>query len=288
MFLLSGMKKMIQRMVKNNKKKIPVYIPVLHGNLLIGRTALITGGTSGIGFSIAKVFLQNGATVVITGRNQDRLDSAVNQLKEISCSVHGFVMDSADTKSFQARLLEIVHHLQNTKIDILVNNAGINKGSVFGNTTEEDYEDILNSNMKGTYFLSQTVAQYMKVNNIQGNILNIASSSSLRPGNSPYILSKWGVRSLTLGMAKTLIPYGIVVNGLAPGPTNTPMLFKDDYDGIELSSNPSGRYGTSEEIANLAVILVSRLGRLIVGDTLFVTGGAGVVTFDDVEYPFDH
>ena len=124
----------------------------------------------------------------------------------------------------------------------------------------------------------------MKVNNIQGNILNIASSSSLRPGNSPYILSKWGVRSLTLGMAKTLIPYGIVVNGLAPGPTNTPMLFKDDYDGIELSSNPSGRYGTSEEVANLAVILVSSLGRLIVGDTLFMTGGAGVLTFDDVEY----
>ena len=160
MFLLSGMKKMIQRMVKNNKKKVPVYIPVLHGNLLIGRTALITGGTSGIGFSIAKVFLQNGATVVITGRNQERLDLAVNQLKEINCSVYGFVLDCADTKSFQVRFLEIVQNLNNIKIDILVNNAGINKGSVFGNTTEEDYEDILNSNMKGTFFISNCCSIY--------------------------------------------------------------------------------------------------------------------------------
>jgi 3-oxoacyl-[acyl-carrier protein] reductase len=283
MSFLSKIKKNFQIITRKLKKKIPVYIPVLQGSLLCGRTALITGGTSGIGFSIAKVFLQNGATVVITGRSQERMDTAVNELRETRDCVSGFVLDNSNIKTLQIGFQEIVQRMQNSKIDILVNNAGINKGSTFGRTAEDDFDEIINSNLKGAYFLSQIVSQYMKEQGIQGNILNISSSSSLRPGNSPYILSKWGIKSLTLGMAKSLIPYGIVVNALAPGPTHTPMLCKDGYEGIELNSNPSGRYGTSEEVANLAVILVSSLGRLIVGDTLYMTGGAGVITYDDVE-----
>ena len=82
----------------------------------------------------------------------------------------------------------------------------------------------------------------MKDNNIRGNILNIASSSSLRPATSAYALSKWGVRGLTLGLAKSLAPYGIVVNGIAPGPTATPMLLGDDTDNIARSRIPSGRF----------------------------------------------
>ena len=126
----------------------------------------------------------------------------------------------------------------------------------------------------------------MVKNEIKGNILNIASASSLRPAISPYTISKWGVRGLTLGMAKALAPYGIVVNGLAPGPTATPMLMKDDCDGIEHYGIPNQRYTTPEEVANFSVILVSSLSRSIIGDLIYMTGGAGNLTIDDIEYNF--
>ena len=84
-----------------------------------------------------------------------------------------------------------------------------------------------------------------------------------------------------------MIPYGIVVNGLAPGPTATPLLVKDGYNGIEHApSLPAGRYVTAEEIANMAVILVSSCGKMIIGDIIYMTGGAGTITLDDVPYTF--
>ena len=91
---------------------------------------------------------------------------------------------------------------------------------------------------------------------------------------------------MTLGLAKSLAPYGIVVNGIAPGPTATPMLLGDDTDNIARSRIPSGRFVMPCEIANMAVVLVSDMGRTIVGDIVYMTGGAGVVTFDDVDYSF--
>ena len=126
----------------------------------------------------------------------------------------------------------------------------------------------------------------MKQQNIAGNILNIASSSSFRPASSAYTISKWGVRGLTLGLAKSFSPYGIVVNGVAPGPTATPMLLKDKKDDLTFERNPLGRFALPEEIANMAVFLVSDMGRTIVGDIVCMTGGAGVITFDDVNYNF--
>lgn len=103
-------------------------------------------------------------------------------------------------------------------------------------------------------------------NQIKGNILNIASSSSLRPANSAYTISKWGIRGLTSGLAKSLAPYGITVNGVAPGPTATPMLLKEDIHNISHPNLPAGRYVLPEEIANMALFLVSDMGRMVVGD----------------------
>ena len=126
----------------------------------------------------------------------------------------------------------------------------------------------------------------MVANNIRGNILNIASASSLRPADSPYIVSKWGIRGLTLGLAKSLGKYGITVNAIAPGPTATPMMIKEGQTNLELDRIPLGRYIMPEEIANMAVILVSDMGRSIMGDIVYMTGGAGILTYDDVNYGF--
>lgn len=276
-------KRAIKKAVRRFGKITPVYVPVLEGNLLEGRAALVTGGTSGIGFAIAESFLKNGAYVVITGRSLKRVMEACKRLEDKdSCfkgKINGIEMDSKDVKSFENAL-----SFCGGKIDILVNNAGISKGS-FEALTEEDFDSVFDTNLKGAYFLSRIFAKYMKDKNIRGNILNVASSSSLRPAVSPYTLTKWGLRGFTLGLAKILSPYGIVVNAIAPGPTATPML-TDCRDDLRLSTSPQGRYATAEEIANLATVLVSDMGRMVVGDTLYATGGAGLITFDDMKYEF--
>lgn len=169
------------------------------------------------------------------------------------------------------------------KIDILVNNAGV-QGSEFPNATEEKYDIAMDTNLKACFFLSQLLGNYMVKQGIKGNILNVCSSSSLRPAISAYTISKWGLRGLTLGLAKSLISHGIVVNGLAPGATATPMLNKSDADNISYPYSPLGRLIMPEEIANMAVLLVSNMGRSIVGVIVYMTGGMGVITYDDIKY----
>lgn len=255
--------------------------------LLNGRFALITGGTSGIGYAITELFLKSGASVCITGRSQERIDDACNKLKSIDSAykkhVYGMVLDSRNVSSYASAIDQILN--MEGKIDILVNNAGVLGGHI-SNATEEEYDNVLDTNLKGTFFLSQMIGKYMKEHQIKGNILNIASSSSLRPAATAYTLSKWGIRGLTLGLAKTLAPYGITVNGVAPGPTATPMLMKDDRHNITHDGLPAGRYALPEEIANMALFLVSDMGRMVVGDIVYMTGGAGLLTYEDVNYSF--
>lgn len=286
--------------IKSSVKKIfklifakrPVYttaniVTLAPNELLNGRFALITGGTSGIGYAIAELFLKSGASVCITGRSQKRIDDACKKLKSIIPAskehVYGMVLDNCNISSYTSAIDSILQ--MEGKIDILVNNAGVLGGHI-SNTTEEEYDNVLDTNLKGVFFLSQAIGKYMKEHQIKGNILNIASSSSLRPADSAYILSKWGIRALTLGLAKSLIPYGITVNGVAPGPTATPMLMSDDRHNITHNTIPAGRYALPEEIANMALFLVSDMGKMVVGDIVYMTGGAGILTFDDMKYNF--
>ena len=287
-----SIKKKIKKICKKYfSKTTSIKVPVYEGELLKGKTALITGGTSGIGYEIAKSFLKNGASVVIVGRNKDKINNATNSLKEYvkdDNTVLGIEMDISNIKMIEDKFKDILELLNDKNIDILVNNAGVIKGKNIGSglkTSIEDYEAVLKTNLEGTYFLSQEVANYMKEKNIKGNILNILSSSSLRPAVNPYTVSKWGLRGLTIGMAKRFINDGIVVNGIAPGPTATPMLISDNKDeDLSLESSPVGRYILPEEIANLAVFMVSDMGRMIIGDIVYMTGGAGTVTVDDIKY----
>lgn len=255
--------------------------------LLKNRVALITGGTSGIGFHIAKAFLNSGATVIITGRTESRIGQACDMLRSSAgCAdkVYGYALDNTCVERFVPALQEMSSQW-NLEIDILVNNAGVLGGDI-SNADEGQYDVIMDTNLKGAFFLSQAIGRYMKQKNIAGNILNIASSSSFRPASSAYTMSKWGLRGLTLGLAKSFSPYGIVVNGVAPGPTATPMLLKGKKDDLAFERNPLGRFALPEEIANMAVFLVSDMGRTIIGDIVCMTGGAGLITFDDVDYKF--
>jgi len=270
-----GIANMIRRrmrfLARSLKKPVPVLIPVFQSELLMGRRALITGGTSGIGFAIAKAFYSSGADVMITGRNQDRLDLAKSLIGNRCVTI---ILDNTRVEFFEKTVNQL------GKFDILVNNAGYVGGGAFGNVTLEGYDKTLETNLRGPFMLSQTVSRKWIEDGVEGNILNICSASSLRPGDSPYILSKWGLRSLTQGMAKSLIKYGIVVNGLAPGCTDTRQFCSAPQNGIENPKNPAGRLVTVEEIANLAVVLVSTLSRMVVGEVLFVTGGGAIITKD--------
>lgn len=283
--ILTGLKHKIKTITF---KKIPIEIPTMYGEMLRGRVALITGGTTGIGYEIAKAFMHNGASVVITGRNEERINKAVleleNEIQEKDIFVKGIVLDNSNITDMEQRWNNVLKHIgNNKKIDILVNNAGVISKTHFGNTIEKDYDLVMDTNLKGTYFLSEIVSKYMVENKIKGNILNISSSSALRPAISAYSISKWAIHGLTLGMAKKLSQYGIVVNSIAPGPTATRMLQSDNIVNINRMSSPSERYATPSEIGNLAVIMVSNMGKMINGDTMYATGGCALLTLDDYD-----
>lgn len=285
-FIKRGLQPILRRLPIH--RVTPQIVELKQDGLLQGRTALVTGGTSGIGRAIAIAFLKAGAVVVITGRNQNRVDDAVRNMKnEIGndIPVYGLELNMKNVSTFGQKVTELLAVVPSKKIDILVNNAGISFDS-HASSKEEEYDTILDTNLKGVYFLTQHFANYFKDNKIRGNILNIASSSSVRPATSPYGLSKWGIKGLTEGMARLLAPYGITVNGIAPGQTATPMMEGVSLKNIYHPTNLIGRYILPVEIANMAVILVSEMGRSIVGDIVYMTGGSGNVTNEDLPYEF--
>lgn len=247
--------------------------------LLDGHLALVTGGSSGIGFSIAQQLLSAGCRVVISGRDQGRLNDAVRRLS--SKDVRSISMDVTDPNDVNDKVLAATTLFgEFACFDILVNSAGVWRGTRFPRTTQEDYDLVLDTNLKGTYFVSQAVAQLMIDRHVRGHILNISSSSAMRPAWSPYQISKWGIKGLTLGMSDMLIKYGIVVNALAPGTTATPM--RGSEEGAELTkpNSPCGRMADPREIGKLAVRMVSGEFDLVVGDTLYATGGEGIIQLD--------
>lgn len=284
-FIKRGLQPIFRRLPIH--KVTPQIVELKQESLLQGRTALVTGGTSGIGNEIARSFLKAGATVLITGRNQERIDKVVAEMKKgiPDALIYGLAMNMIDVGGIKEKMSEALQILPSHQIDILVNNAGVS-GDSFATTTEEQYDNTMDTNLKGVYFLSQYIAHYYIDNKIKGNILNIASSSSLRPANSAYSISKWGIRGLTEGLARVLAPYGITVNGIAPGQTVTPMMQGTSTENIYHPTNLIGRYILPVEIANMAVILVSEMGRAIVGDIVYMTGGSGNVTNEDLPYDF--
>ena len=264
-------------MLLKAEKVVPIVNTVSETKVLDGKIALITGGSGGIGKAIAEKIILSGGKVIVTGRNEAKLkafcESAGNDDR-----LRYITFDLNDVPSFSERISQASKLFPEERIDILVNCAGIINHTSFLEVSEEDFDKVLDTNLKGTFFMCQAVAKHMIKGGIKGHILNISSSSAMRPASTPYSLSKWSIRGFTMGLADVLLPYGIVVNAIGPGPTSTEMLGKKTGDYIYHPTNPSARFVTPEEIANLAVLMISGAGDMIVGDTFYITGGSGTIS----------
>lgn len=271
------LKKISNGMIKTFKSKnlVPVYVQKENNKILDGKTALITGGASGIGFGIAKAFIDAGCKVIVAGRNEAKLKKACDDLGKSSKYI---VLDISQISSISEKI-KIASALfgSDSQIDILVNSAGTHGNQHFIDVTEDTFDSVIGINLKGTYFMCQQMGKYMINHKIKGHILNISSSSALKPAWTPYEISKWGVCGMTKGIAGALIKHGIVVNAIGPGPVATEMLGRDENDTLYMDENPSKRYAVTAEIGQMAVYMASDFCNLVVGDTLYMSGGSGVL-----------
>lgn len=259
---------------KNEKNIVSVNILKSSEELLKGKIALIIGGTGGIGRAIAEAFISSGAKVVISGTNERKVRKTVEQL---GINAKGMQIDLNHVSLFDEKITHAIEQFPEKRIDILVNCAGVHGDQKFGNVSEETYDMVMNTNLKGLFFMTQEVGNYMKRKGIKGHILNVSSAAALKPGYTPYEISKNAVKAFTLGAAAELIDYGIVVNAIAPGPVATPMLGYEEGNTLYTDCVPAKRFATPLEIAQLAVIMVSDMCNLVVGDTFYISGGSGTV-----------
>lgn len=255
------------------KNVVPIQHVVDKDKVLNNKIALITGGSGGIGFAIAKSFVESGCKVVITGTNLNKLTSCVEKLGNKAKFIQ---LNLNNLSDLDEKIEEAVECFG--RLDILVNSAGVHSTksmTTFFNITEGEFENIFNINLMGTYFVSQRVSNYFVKNKIKGHILNISSSTGGEPGWSPYRLSKQAIENLTMGLAQQLTKYGIIVNGIAPGSTATALLSYKDGDTISTLDNEIGRMIIPDEIASWAKMLASDLGNMVIGETVYISGGRG-------------
>lgn len=253
------------------KKIVTANISLLsNSEFLSGKVALVTGGSSGFGFAIAKRFLESGAKVVITGRNKEKLEKAEKDLA--STNVKGLVWDLCDIAIAKSKYAEASSLFG--AIDIAVNNAGVWTPKSWTNIQESDWDNILDTNLKGLFFICQAESEAMSADvNRMNKIINITSIEGVRGGYGPYYASKWGANGLTRGMAKALTSKNVVVNAIAPGMGITdinPNLLKDGNLALD---NLNGRFVAVEEIAELALFLASDASNSIVGQVIVIDGG---------------
>lgn len=266
----------IKRGFRFLKKKeiLPVERVVEPDHLMDGKVVFIAGGTGGIGRAIAQKMLESGAKVVLGGSNQSKIDSTLEDFSQWGDKVKGIVVNLAKPEG-AASTVSLISNFYGS-IDVFINAAGVHTDQVdFWNMSIDEYDRVMNINLRGTFFYCRAIAEYMKTNRIKGNILLISSSRGSEPAFSPYGISKWGLNGFTKGLAKELISDGIVVNGLAPGSTATPLLGFKEGDSISSDENMIGRFVLPNEVAEWAKMLVSPNGRMVVGETVLVAGGRG-------------
>jgi 3-oxoacyl-[acyl-carrier protein] reductase len=241
-------------------------------DLLLGKTALVTGGSSGIGFAIAKRLAGQGAEVIIFGTNPEKGEKALTEIQQLNPvkAPAFFAVDVSKAEQVESTVQKF------PKIDILVNCAGITRDGLLMKMTEEDWDQVMSVNAKSCFNMSKSVIRQM-IKARSGKILNISSIIGLigNPGQFNYAASKGAIIAMTKALALEVAPRNIQVNCIAPGFIQTPMteiLTESQRESI-LSRIPLGRMGTPEEVADAALFLVSSLANYITGQVVTVDGG---------------
>jgi NAD(P)-dependent dehydrogenase (short-subunit alcohol dehydrogenase family) len=236
---------------------------------LQGKVAVITGGTTGIGFAAAQLFVDEGAYVFVTGRRQKELDKAVEAIGDNVTGVQGDVSKLADLD----RLYETVQ-AEGRRIDVVFANAGLGEFAALGSITEEHFDRLFNINVKGALF---TVQKALPLLNDGGSIILTGSVASTKgtPAFWVYGATKAAIRNFVRAWTIELRDRRIRSNVLSPGPTETPLVNRQPPEAIAriVSTIPMGRMGSPEEIAKAALFLASDDSSFVTGIELFVDGG---------------
>ena len=242
---------------------------------LKNKAAIITGAGSGLGEAIARRFAVEGASLLICDRNAQAVETLSNELSAFAPSAQPFEADVSDSAAVREMTESCLKAFG--KIDILINNAGISPKKGYLEYTEKDWDAVIDVNLKGEYLCARAVSEHM-IERRYGRIVNLSSSawrSGGFAGGIPYTSAKAGVIGLTRALAKTLGPYGVTVNAIAPGPTTTPLTdgWLPARQKEIVKQIPLGRVGKPLDVANAALFLASDEAEYITGICLDVNGG---------------
>ncbi|WP_084398433.1 SDR family NAD(P)-dependent oxidoreductase [Henriciella aquimarina] len=244
---------------------------------LSGKTALVTGSSSGLGASFAKVLSKAGARVVLAARRLDRLEALAGEIEKEGGQAVAVQMDVTDPASVEAAFKTIDERCGGPA-DIIVNNSGIARDNWFVKMSEEDWRAVMDTNLDGVWRVAKHGANALMEAGKPGSIVNIASITAFRPSQtiSAYAASKAAVNHLTHVMALEAARYGIRVNAIAPGYFKTDI--NDEFLDSELGEKmrkrvPMRRYGNYEELAGPLLLLASDAGSYMTGSTITVDGG---------------
>lgn len=241
---------------------------------LLKETAIVTGGARGIGLATVKKFLEEGSNVVLVDINEEEMDLAVKELEGYEDQLRTFIGDITDKAAADAVVNDTVDNFGS--LDILVNNAGVTADAQLLKMEEEQWEKVIDVNLKGAFLMTQAAARHMKEKQT-GVILNASSVVGLYGnfGQTNYAASKFGINGMTKTWAKELGRYNIRVNSVAPGFIMTEMTKKMPEKIIKMMREKSvlKALGEPEDIANAYVFLASEEARFITGTVLSVDGG---------------
>ena len=245
---------------------------------LVGKVAIVTGGTKGLGYGIVMQFAAHGAKVVITSRHQDDCDRVAEEVKAMGAEAAGIATDVQNIEQIQ-NLVDKTAEMFGS-VDIMVNNAGVAITKKILDTSEKEYNTVLDSNLKSVYFGSQIAAKQMIKQGNGGKIINMCSIGGIKGNNgvASYGASKAGAINLTKSLAWELARYGITVNAICPGyvitELNRESLVGTPFGEKQLKNIPLRRFGTVEEIANLTLFLASDCCNMIDGEFIVADMGA--------------
>ena len=241
-----------------------------------GQIVLVSGASRGIGRAIAKGFAQRQAKVVITGRDAGTLQQTANEICPEGGEVRAIVCDVADSTAIRRLVEQVIDEFR--QVDTLINVAGVNRRKPALEITEEDYDFVVDINLKGAFLLAQSVGRHM-VQRRSGSQINVESLNTDRPLKNvlPYAVSKAGMGHMTRALALEWGEFGVRVNGLAPGFILTDLTRKlwadETMRAWGLANTPQRRLGQPEDMVGTAIFLASTASAFMTGQTLYVDGG---------------